>query len=107
GALGPLPLVAEADALAARLSARHLRELDERGQAGREIEDTVSTLLELDRNIEATAAQLHLHRNSVRYRVGRFRELTGLDLRRTEDLVTTWWLLKRRRSARSAAGRSG
>ncbi|MGZ4251566.1 MAG: PucR family transcriptional regulator [Solirubrobacteraceae bacterium] len=107
GALGPLPLVAEADVLAARLSARHLRELDERGQAGRDIEDTVSTLLELDRNIEATAERLHLHRNSIRYRVRRFRELTGLDLRRTEDLVTTWWLLTRRRSARSAAGRSG
>lgn len=33
----------------------------------------------------------------------RFRELTGLDLRRTEDIVTTWWLLKRRQSARMAS----
>jgi hypothetical protein len=105
GVLGPLPLVTEADTLAARLSARHFHELDQHGKAGVEIEDTVRTLLELDRNIEATAAQLHLHRNSVRYRVGRFRELTGLDLRRTEDLVTTWWLLKRRQSARSASDR--
>jgi hypothetical protein len=105
GALGPLPLVTEAGALAARLSARHFRELDERGQAGLEIEDTVRTLLDLDRNIQATAEQLHLHRNSVRYRVDRFRELTGLDLRRTEDLVTTWWLLKRRQSARAASDR--
>jgi PucR C-terminal helix-turn-helix domain len=105
GVLGPLPLVTEADTLAARLSARHFRELDQRGQAGLEIETTVSMLLELDRNVEATAERLHLHRNSVRYRVGRFRELTGLDVRRTEDLVTTWWLLKRRQSARGAAAR--
>lgn len=65
------------------------------------------TLLGLDRDIQATAERLHLHRNSVRYRVGRFRELTGLDLRRTEDLVTAWWLLKRRQSARAASHGTG
>jgi hypothetical protein len=36
----------------------------------------------------------------VRYRVTRFRELTGLDIRRTHDLVTTWWLLEWRRTRR-------
>jgi hypothetical protein len=101
GALGPLPLVNEAPALAARLGDRHLRELERRGASGREIEETVRILLELDRNVEATAARLHLHRNSIRYRVSRFHELTGLDLGRTEDLVTTWWLLSRRRATGS------
>jgi DNA-binding PucR family transcriptional regulator len=101
GALGPLPLVNEASALAARLGDRHLRELERRGASGREIEETVRILLELDRNVEATAARLHLHRNSIRYRVSRFHELTGLDLGRTQDLVTTWWLLSRRRASGS------
>ncbi len=101
-ALGPLPLVTEADALATRLTVRHLSEVDDRGRAGREIEDTVRTLLQLDRSVEATADRLHLHRNTVRYRVSRFSELTGLDPRRTEDLVLTWWLLTRRHVARES-----
>ena len=99
--LGPLPLVTEADTLAECLTERHLAALDALGPRGRELEDTILALLDRDHNIDATAAALHLHRNSIRYRVGRFRELTGLDLRRTEDLVTTWWLLKRRQAART------
>ncbi len=39
-----------------------------------------------------------MHPNTVRYRVSRFQELTDLNLRRTEDLVTSWWLLNRRRA---------
>ncbi len=96
--LGPLPLVTEADTLAERLAERHLGELDARGQAGLALTRTVTALLDLNRNVEATATALNLHRNSIRYRVDRFCELTGLDLRRTEDLVTAWWLLKRRQA---------
>jgi len=105
GALGPLPLVTEADTLAERLSARHLRALDERGRAGRGIEDTVRTPARARPQCRGDGRTAAPARNSVRYRVERFRELTGLDLRRTEDLVTTWWLLKRRESARAAADR--
>ncbi len=78
-----------------------LAALDALGPRRRELEATVLALLDRDHNIDATAAALHLYRNSTRYRVGRFRDLTGLDLRRTEDLVTTWWLLKRRQAART------
>jgi DNA-binding PucR family transcriptional regulator len=104
-ALGPLPLATAAGNLAARLEREHFRELDELGRSGGEIEHTMLTLLDLDQNVDATAARLHLHRNTVRYRVTRFRNLTGLDVRRTDDLVTTWWLLKWRqaRPARDAA----
>jgi DNA-binding PucR family transcriptional regulator len=75
--------------------------LDARGASGKAIELTIRTLLDNDRNVEATAAELHLHRNSIRYRIGRFHHLTGLDPRKTEDLVTTWWLLKRRQASRA------
>jgi hypothetical protein len=101
GTLGPLPLVTEAEPLAERLSEQHLSALEAQGPAGVELEETIRTLLDQNRNVEATAAALHLHRNSIRYRVNRFRELTGLNLRVTQDLVTAWWLLKRRQAARS------
>ena len=76
--------------------------MDARGASGKAIEQSVRTPLDHDRSVEATAAELHLHRNSIRYRMGRFHQLTGLDLRKTEDIVTTWWLLKRRQASRAA-----
>ena len=97
-ALGPLALATAAGGLAARLEREHFSQLDELGRAGEEIEHTTLTLLDLDQNVDATAARLHLHRNTVRYRVTRFRKLTGLDVRRTSDLVTAWWLLKWRQA---------
>jgi hypothetical protein len=96
--LAPLPLAIAAGDLATRLERTHFRELDELGRTGEEIEQTMLALLDLDQNVDATASRLHVHRNTVRYRVTRFRDLTGLDLRRTDDLVTAWWLLKWRQA---------
>lgn len=53
-------------------------------------------LLADDLNIDAVSRALHVHRNTVRYRLRRFRELTGLDIRKIDHLVITWWLLARR-----------
>ncbi|MFT3865679.1 MAG: helix-turn-helix domain-containing protein [Solirubrobacterales bacterium] len=100
----PLPIATAAEPLAARLSAERLARLDELGEGGAAIENTVLTLLDRDQNVEATAKTLHLHRNSVRHRVARFQDLTGLDIGRTDDLITTWWLLKWRHAARSGDG---
>ena len=94
-AVGPLTLVTVADRVAARLADRYFGDL---GESFSEVEDTVLTLLDQNQSIEETAAAMHLHRNSVRYRVARFRELTGLDIRRTHDLVMAWWLLEWRRA---------
>jgi hypothetical protein len=101
GSLGPLPLALADERLAEMLAARHLERLDSQSRAGKEIEQTVLTLLDHDQNVERAAAALHLHGNTVRYRVRRFRELTGLDLHCTDDLVTAWWLLKWRTARRS------
>ena len=45
---------------------------------------TLSTFLECDANVNATAARLITHRHTVRYRFERVRELTGLDVSLTD-----------------------
>jgi sugar diacid utilization regulator len=45
---------------------------------------TLSTFLECDANVNATAARLITHRHTVRYRFERVRELTGLDVSSTD-----------------------
>ncbi|MFD4352660.1 PucR family transcriptional regulator [Nocardia sp. NPDC058518] len=95
--LGPLPLLDSGDRAAAALDAKHLQPLREHGGAGSEILATVKAYLRLDRKVEETARHLHVHRNTIRYRLTRFTDLTGLDLDRTDDLVLAWWLLHRDR----------
>ncbi|MFG2595738.1 PucR family transcriptional regulator [Streptomyces sp. NPDC048462] len=96
--LGPRPLVLSDPHTAEGLCVRHLTALDVAGRSSSEIEQTVREYLECDQDVREVAARLAVHPNTVRYRVNRFQELTGLNLRRTEDLVTSWWLLNRRRS---------
>jgi sugar diacid utilization regulator len=95
--LGPRPLVVSAAGIAAGLSDRHLRAFDGPGRANHDIEETTRVYLECNQQVREVSQRLAVHPNTVRYRVHRFHELTGLDLRRTEDLVTAWWLLNRRR----------
>jgi hypothetical protein len=101
----PLPIATASQRLASRISEQRLTRLDELGLGGADIEHTVLTLLDCNMNVEDTARSLHLHRNSVRYRVGRFQELTALDIHCTDDLITTWWLLKWRQAGRGGSER--
>lgn len=50
-----------------------------------ELVGTMSTYLELDCNLAATASTLYTHRHTVRYRLDRIAELSGLDIGRTDD----------------------
>lgn len=97
--IGPLSLALAAERAAASLDAHHLAPLDDM-PGGAEILLTARTLLEHDQHVEATSKQLHVHPNTVRYRMNRFRSITGLDLRHTSDVVTAWWLLNRRVAGR-------
>lgn len=94
--LGARPLVLSDSRAASGLESRHFAKLD-RVRVGDETEETMRIYLECDQSATDAAARLTVHPNTVRYRIGQFRELTGLDVRRTEDLVAAWWLLNRRR----------
>jgi len=94
--LGPMPLTLLGDDLAEVMQRHHFSQLDREAGAGKDITQTVWTWLRCDQNVDEVARQLHIHRNTVRYRMTRFKELTALDVRRTDDLVTAWWILGRR-----------
>ncbi|MEK7818077.1 MAG: helix-turn-helix domain-containing protein, partial [Actinomycetota bacterium] len=46
---------------------------------------TLETYLAKDRSVAATAKVLFTHRHTVRYRLGRIADLTGLDVQKSED----------------------
>lgn len=46
---------------------------------------TLETYLAKDRSVAGTAKALYTHRHTVRYRLGRIADLTGLDVQKSED----------------------
>ncbi|MGB4777115.1 PucR family transcriptional regulator, partial [Microbacterium sp.] len=55
--------------------------------------DTLRVFLECDGSWVRTSNALHLHQNSVRYRIARVEELTGRDLGSTKDRVDLYLAL--------------
>lgn len=98
--LGALPVILLVDDHAAMMQRQYLVDLDVDQGANLEIARTVWAWLECDQNVDEVAGRMHCHRNTVRYRLTRFKELTGLDLNRTDDLITAWLALGRRAAAR-------
>ena len=47
--------------------------------------DTLVAYLECDASVSVTAARMYAHRHTIRYRLGRVRELTGLDVDSLQD----------------------
>lgn len=74
-------LLAEADDTARRLGPSGVDRLDA------PLRETVLAYAASDLNVGATARRLHLHPNTVHYRLGRVERLTGRDVRRFADVV--------------------
>lgn len=55
---------------------------------------TVQTWMERDRQNAVVAKALHLHANTLSYRLRRFEEVSGLSLRSTSDLSELWLALR-------------
>lgn len=63
-------------------------EADERETFGEEELTTVFTFFDNNLNISETARQLHVHRNTLVYRLEKIEKKTGLDVRIFEDALT-------------------
>lgn len=50
--------------------------------------DTCLALFENDLNVSKTAGKLYMHRNTLIYRIGKLKRLTGLDVCKFSDAVT-------------------
>lgn len=90
--LGLLPGVSADPELGAELVRRYLRPLERSGSAT-VLVDTLAVYLDTGMRVEATAQRLIVHPNTVRYRIGRFEELTGCDLRRAHVGAQVWWAI--------------
>ncbi len=66
--------------------------------------ETLSTWLACDASVSVTAARMYAHRHTIRYRLDRVRELTGLDVTSTVDRERLVLGLRARRVL-TAAGR--
>ncbi|MEU2565539.1 MULTISPECIES: PucR family transcriptional regulator [Streptomyces] len=69
-----------------------LREYDRRHRA--ELIPTLEAFLDSDGSWTRCATRLHLHVNTLRYRVGRIEQLTGRDLSRLEDKLDFFLALR-------------
>jgi DNA-binding PucR family transcriptional regulator len=91
------PVVLSEDHMGDRLVQRYLEPLRELGDFGAALERTVQEYLDNGMRIDESARALIVHPNTLRHRLDRFQQVTGADLRRTEDVVEVWWALQRRR----------
>ena len=91
-ALGVLPAIVADRAVGDALVRRYLEPL---AGSQAEIAASLRVLFECDMHVERTAEQLFVHPNTLRYRIGRFEEMTGANLRNTSTALEVWWALQR------------
>ncbi|MCU1675794.1 MAG: hypothetical protein JWM93_552 [Frankiales bacterium] len=93
GDLGLLPAILADTDVADGLAQRYIAPLGVR-DASQPILDTVRQYLSLSMRADVTAEHLSVHHNTVRYRVRRYEELTGIDLRDPNRALEAWWALQ-------------
>ncbi|HWE32128.1 MAG TPA: helix-turn-helix domain-containing protein [Solirubrobacteraceae bacterium] len=91
-ALGTLPAIVADRAVGDALVRRYLEPL---AGSQAEIAATLRVLFECDMHVERAAEQLFVHPNTLRYRIGRFEEITGASLRNPTSALEVWWALQR------------
>lgn len=77
----------------ALLRRRHLEPLEAEGEFGQALLETVRAYLAHRLSIPRAAQAIPVHVNTLRYRLRRFQELTGADLRDPEHLIEVSWAL--------------
>ena len=92
--LGLRPAVVADDDVGDALCRRYLDPLDATRSAG-ELTATLRAYFECGLHVERAAERLFVHPNTMRYRLGRFEELTGASLRDPVAAFEVWWALER------------
>jgi putative transposase len=72
---------------------RYVDPLRGEGAFGDQVVESLRGYLSHDRSIPQAAEALHVHVNTLRYRLARFEELTGRSLQATDTLVELAWVL--------------
>jgi hypothetical protein len=90
--LGVRAAVQASPEVGVELRRRYLEPLSASGSLGDELLITVRTFLEVGSRRDLAATQLHIHQNTVGYRINRFVELTGADLSDLTTLAELYWL---------------
>lgn len=104
----PELLLARSPRLSAAVRERVLGPLEDYARRRRnDLLETLATFVELDLDRRRAAAALHVHRNTLDYRLRRVEELTGLDLSRSRDLVLVGLALRQRELESGRAARRG
>ena len=91
-ALGVLPAIVADRTVGDALVRRYLEPL---AASQAEIAASLRALFESDMHVERAAEQLFVHPNTLRYRIGRFEEITGTNLRNPRTALEVWWALQR------------
>ncbi|RJQ77693.1 PucR family transcriptional regulator [Pseudonocardiaceae bacterium YIM PH 21723] len=92
GDLGLLPAVLADPDTGDQLVHRYLPSIPEIDAT---ILTTLHTYLETGQNVDRTATKLIVHSNTIRYRLKRYQDFTGIDLRAPEIPRELWWALRR------------
>lgn len=91
--LGLIASVVADKEIAAVLTETYLAPIHQLGEYGETLLDTVRSYTANNCQIDATAQELDLHVNTVRYRIAKFEEILGVSLRDTPVLAEVWWAL--------------
>ena len=78
------------------LADRALVGLEQAGHQAEVLEESLRVFLAENGSWESAAAQLGIHRHTLRHRISRVEQLTGRDLSRMEDRVELWVALRAR-----------
>lgn len=81
------------DAVTSLLRRRYRAPLDELGEFGALIWQSVRAYLDADRHVARAAAALVVHQNTLRYRLARFAEVTGADLNSVTTVLEVTWVI--------------
>lgn len=99
--MGLLPAVFADSATSETLFEKYITPIGT-GEAAEILLSTVSLYLNLNMSVEDTSGEMHVHQNTIRYRISRFEKLTSSTLRSPQTISEVWWAL----AARTLADKS-